>query len=55
MREQPAPKNPFRELDELKNRLPFLWELQTSRPRDREEGAAVVEQIYSRVLPKPAA
>jgi hypothetical protein len=48
-------ENPFRQLDELKNRLPFLWELETARPRLREERAATVEPLYPRIVPEPAA
>lgn len=55
MIEKPLPENPFLQLDELKNRLPFLWELQTVRPHQREERIASIEHFYGRLAPKPAA
>jgi hypothetical protein len=55
MSEKQPQSNPFRDLDELKNRLPFLWELQTQRPAESPKRQGEVEPFYSILLPKPAA
>ena len=48
-------ENPFRELDALKDRLPFLWGLHTAAPETPSEPSAAGDAAIGQVAQKPAA